>query len=288
MEWLAALLKWLKGGGNKSLSLTANTSASSQVSTKKGNSQKVVFKNKGNAAYIQVSKDADDETIRKLQEALLPAFEKNEIAFIEAESATLIHDYNTFSQGQDVRETLEFFSGKVTPADLRLIETGLYIDYLVSNNQSSTPIKSGVIARYGLRGKNIVNLASAGYFKTYFKQLYTELSMQNGFDNHVFTEELEKILSNMPFAIFVNSSMSPEEILQEVASKSARNVKYGVTDDIIVIHGYGKNADIIEALLPGLKTEYERVANEVSYRGDLKIIKVTIYYHTRVISRPSP
>jgi hypothetical protein len=242
------------------------------------NKQKVVFKNRGNVNIFNFPKETSGEDIKQIKKLIDPAFENDDVAFILSESKTLLEGYKDFEESGETHELKSFFKDKISDTDFRLLETGLYIRFLIDNEQSTSKIKNDVIRQYGPRGKNIVNLASADYYSTHIKPLYEALSEQEGFEETDFKQEYEKIIVELPFAIFVNGGQSGKDILKDINDKAARNIKYGVSENIIVLHGYGSNAETIESILLELNKTYQRIAPSTQYIGHLKVITVDIYY----------
>jgi hypothetical protein len=89
----------------------------------------------------------------------------------------------------------------------------------------------------------------------------------------------------MPFAIFVNAGQDGKTIIKDIKEKADRNIKYGVSEDTIVLHGYGSNAETIESILPELLGSYKRIAPSTKYIGHLRVTTVDIYYKERFQNR---
>lgn len=217
--------------------------------------------------------------LEKLRSVLLPAFENNDVMFLQDSSQQLLTGYKHFESSPDVKELLEFPHGKIKQTDCYLLERGLYEAYLLQQGEKekSQQLKSTAVDRYGLRAKNIINLASAGYFATHIRPLYEALSIQEYFDKRDFDGEYEQIISELPFTIFVNSGIGEDDIIKMLVEKAGRNIQYGVRKDTI-INGFGQSADRIELLIPELKKRYSKVAPSTHYLGILKAIQVSVYY----------
>jgi len=92
------------------------------------------------------------------------------------------------------------------------------------------------------------------------------------------TKDSNKTLQTLPFAIFVHSGLNDADILGQLQEKASKNIKYGVSENTIILNGFGYNADRIEKLVPDLKRIYKRVAPATQYLGVLKTIQVSVYY----------
>lgn len=251
-----------KNSDNKASSITANIGGNVNIFNIQTNDQGLV----------------DENTLKQLREAILPSFEDNNLITLKDESRKLLRSYKDFLGGSEIAELLSFFEGKISQLDLRLLETGLYESHLLANRQQEKAqrIKGDVIKRYGQRGKNIINLASGGFFQTHIKPLYEALEAEGLTDS--FKDEYELILREMPFAIFVHGGVTGKDALEMLYEKADKNRMYGVREETIILNGFGSNADTIEKLIPTLNKKYKRVAPKVTYLGKLKSIQVSVYY----------
>lgn len=197
---------------------------------------------------------------------------------LEDTSQKLLRSYKDFRNNEETAGLLDFFEGKISQLDLRLLETGLYEAHLLASQQTDKAqrIKADVITQYGQRGKNLINLASGDFFRTHIQPLYEALAAQ-GLEAD-FKNEYDQILQEMPFAIFVHSGITEQAALDMIYEKAEKNVMYGVREETIIVNGFGPNADRIEKIIPALKKKFKRVASKVEYLGELKSIQVSVYY----------
>lgn len=282
MEWLKALASWITGGSSK-LYLRADPRLSSEINKSNRNrknrsKKKFTFKNSGDVNIIYIEGNPSDDDINELKKKLLPEFKKSNIAFIEEESVELLASYNRFQENPEVAETLDFFKPLLSSLDYRILETGLYIGHKVQLGQNASNIKSNVVNAYGYRGKNIVNLASAGYFKTYLMPLYERLKGQEEDAKKHFTEEYEKIVEDLPFTIFVHHGQTQNEILKEIERRVKTGTKYAQNENRIALHGYSSNAELIESMQKKLTKKFKKVEMNTNFKGELKTTKLVIYY----------
>lgn len=285
MEWFEALKGLIKAEIKPEIKVQTDT----KVNTKKNSdnntqnsTQAVTLHVHGNMNVFQITPNSnglvDDKTLKQLQDAILPAFNNGEIITLQDDSQLLLKSYKDFKEDPKTSDLLKFFSGKISQLDLRLLETGLYEAHLLETDQKekAQKIKADVISQYDQRGKNILNLASGGYYQTHIRPLYEALESQE----HVgdFKKEYEQIVQELPFAIFVHSGISEEDALNMLYEKAAKNIQYGVREETIILNGFGSNAERIENLIPELNRKYLRVAPKVEYLGELKSIQVSVYY----------
>lgn len=287
MELLKTLADWL-GGVQKNLALKANASAkissTLHLDSKKqvSNRQVKVTKTNGdvNVNIINLGENPSEKTIDELRQLLIPAFKKNEILFVEEKSEELLDRFNEFKKYGDTDGILDFFKDKIPATDYTILETGIYIAHLISTGENTVALKHEVVERYGERGKNIVNLATAGYFNTHIKPLYEQIDIIDEFGIQDFNEEYERIINQLPFSIFVHNSQTREDVLAEIKERVDNRKKYSITDDVVILHGYSSNANLIEDLLPDLQKAFTKIENNTIYKGSLKITKLTIYTST--------
>jgi hypothetical protein len=242
------------------------------------------FVNNGNITILNFKADDNgllpSDQIEALRRQLLPKFESGEVMFLQEESQSLIGSYKEFKTSPEISSVLDFFKDKISAADLTLVESGLYEKHLIETGQmdKAQTLKNNIISRSPTRSKNILNLASGGFFTTHIQVLYEALALQVGFDKSQFDKEYEQIVNELPFAIFVHSGLSDDDVKKMLIEKVERNIKYAVQEETIILIGFGGNAELIEAMIPMLKETYQRIAPNIYYMGDLKCIQLSVYY----------
>ncbi|HRN90673.1 MAG TPA: hypothetical protein PK265_02495 [Candidatus Saccharibacteria bacterium] len=286
MDWLSKLKDLIKANFKNSVHVTSSKSADNNNRTQNSNNKNIITVN-GNVSILNVQTDINGklstETLAQLREAIMPAFESGDILLLQDSAKETVVNYKNFEANEEVIELLDFFQGKIIQTDMNLLRTGLYEAYLIENDELDTAqqVKRNAVNRFGPRGKNIINLASGGYFSTHIRPLYEALSEQPGFEMSAFNKEYEQIVNELPFAIFVHNGINKEEILTQLEDKTERNIKYGVSEDTIILNGFGANADRIESLIPDLQKRFTKVAPSIQYLGNLKTIQVSVYYRER-------
>lgn len=173
------------------------------------------------------------------------------------------------------KKLLTFFTGKLPHEDFEILRASLVVRTEFKNRSKSVAdLKQDISQRYGLRGRNIVNLCTAGYFDSVIKPLYEEMEKKPNFSIELFHQRYNVIVMQSPFAVFVNSVISDEELEQNVRSKIEQNKKYGIKS--LNIHGLGEtNVLKITNLLIKIKDIIDwppEIENDKGY------ITVTIYY----------
>lgn len=210
---------------------------------------------------------SDNAQVQKIVRDLV---EKENTLLIEDEAKKRIEDISSVEKKGDNNEVLKYFKGKVPPTDVEILRAALYIKSVYERGESVRELKWDVIQKYGERGKNIVNLCSAGYFISIIKPLYEEMSRQDGFTQDAFHSTYEKIVTQYTFAVFVNAMMTPTKLKEEVVNKIEINKKYGIKH--LNIHGIGsENVSKILELLNELRNTFTQNPEIESGRGFINV-----------------
>lgn len=179
-------------------------------------------------------------------------FDKGEIAFFDDETMRLADGVKDAEKQGNNEQIVQFFKDKLSSTDWRIMRTGIYVEFLMQQGMETQTIRRDVIHTHGHRGNNLMNLASAGHFETHIKPMYEELSKSPNFTNEVFYDEFNRILDEMPFALFVNSNMDADELKSQIDDKCQQASNYSVAKRKIYIHGWGSNVQTIEECLKKL------------------------------------
>lgn len=152
---------------------------------------------------------------------------------LEKNTSELLNDLIRYSRENNRdKQILAFFKPIIPSDDYDALEASLYLDSVFRKGGNIKNLKYDIIKNYGNRGKNICNLASAGYFQGFLMPVYNASKER-------FTEIYEVAVSKGALAVFVYEEMSNEQIATEITQKLAISNKYGIRG--IYIHGFGKN-----------------------------------------------
>ena len=138
---------------------------------------------------------------------------------LEDKTAKMVNDVNSLEADSEQIKLLEFYKPIISSQDLEILRASLVIKRLYDKGQVVGYLKEGLVLRYGERGNNISNLCTAGYFETMIKPLYEQMITQSDFSMDKFSERFESIVMQYPFAVFVGSSMTYENLKKEVFLK---------------------------------------------------------------------
>lgn len=253
--------------------------------TSNNRSKKVLIKpiNKGSgnqAVVILNAAAATQEEVLATQAIIKDAFNNGEVLLVDDETKRLASSVAVAESQTPIGETVDYFKDKLNSIDWQILRTGLYIDYLIQQGMPTAELRQGVLVRYGTRGRNILNLASAGHFQSHIRPLYEAMSKLDNFSPEKFYEELERILNEMPFAIFVNSQINAEQLCDEVRAKINQSNRNSVIERKLYIHGWGSNVKTIERCIDILNAEVNVELRVVTSKRKevVEIIDITIEF----------
>ena len=219
----------------------------------------------------------DKKEIEEAQKLFRQSFDSDNLLLVNDETNRLASGVEVAESNSENGDLVAYFKDKLKPTDWQIFRTGLYINYLLEAGMPTSEIRQGVLATYGARGRNILNLASADHFLTHVKPLYEEMEKAENFTPTVFYEEFERILREMPFAIFVNHSIAAQALCKLVAAKIEQGRKNMVRERKLYIHGWGSNVKTIDQAVESLKDSTLKI--EINKRKEVtEIIDVTIEF----------
>lgn len=220
------------------------------------------------------AKELADPAVKKQVMGLLRAEVHEESRpVLEANASNIIHEISELSTD---KELLTYFEGKIPQSDIPILRACLFIKDLHERGEPVEDYLSDVRYRYGQHGANIANLCSAGYFETYIKPMYEELSTRPNFEAHMFTENYKLVVDTAPFAVFVSRTDSLAQLQTQIIQKIEFNRLYGLRK--INIHGIGReNVQKIEELLQ-MKPLTNLFSNPPTINSPGGVINVTIFY----------
>ena len=174
----------------------------------------------------------------KFIEDLKNAINEKDITLLCDSTHKRIEDFRQEEKGKDSVDIMNFFRGKVSEKDLAIIRGALYIRKCFSRGENIDALKHDIMLKHGERGKNIVNLCTAGYFEEYMVPFYDVVLKQKGNEEEAlkaFSCYFDRIVNELPFTIFVCQDRTSEYVIEEVR----RKIEYGTK--FVNIHGIGKH-----------------------------------------------
>lgn len=152
------------------------------------------------------------------------------------------------------QSTVNFFRGKVSGEDIRVLEMASIIRDLMDRQKPIGDLRNDIQSMYGIRGRNISLLFTAGYFESLLIPFYEELVAQGNETD--FGRMYNRVIDDYHFAVFVGINKNLGETKKEIIEKINRSRE--IESGIINIHGIGKsNINAIKRCLddPEIKKE---------------------------------
>lgn len=194
--------------------------------------------------YINIDFLSDSEK-DYLKKYLFEKFNSDTVYFIRDEKLPLLERlYRYISNDSEDRDLLIFFKGKISDFDLAALELSLFIRREFFYKHNLNDLLNDIYVKYGVRGKLIANLCTAGYFDQLLKPLY-----ENSAPTHdQFYEMYNHLLDGNVYALFVNNKMNKNQIKTEIIRRIELGRKYGLKQ--IHVHGIGRtNINKIKSVL---------------------------------------
>lgn len=179
--------------------------------------------------FLDISK-LNNEQKEKLK-LIVPEYLQEGSKLLQLETANLLENLYSYNRNNTDKQILEFFKCIVPPNDLEALEASLYLRHVFHKHENVSDLKRNIRETFGLRGNNIANLCTAGYFEEFLIPLYNSSKER-------FTELYELIVSKSIIAVFVHQGININEIPNEINEKIQISKKYGI--GFIHIHGIGE------------------------------------------------
>lgn len=216
----------------------------------------------------------DKNDIPQVQALIKKAVSEEGLILIEDKSKQLVDEITIFEKTSHSLDLVEFFKGKLSSVDLEILRASLFVKDVYDKGGQVGDLKRSIIIRHGDRGRNIVNLCTAGYFHSIIKPLYLEMVSQADFTSEKFLGTYNTIIMNYPFAIFVSSSTSIASLEAEVERKMEINKKYGINN--LNLHGIGE--DNIEKITHIIEKFKAKFTHRPTYESERRYMMVTIWF----------
>lgn len=222
-----------------------------------------------------------EETARFMKEVAAPYIHDFKMPLLEekaGETTAVLHE--NLPQKKEV-ELLEFYKDKLSPEYLQALETALVINKAAKKGDIKL-LKDALEKRYPTFGRNMSNMVSSGYFHKDFKELYKYMQ-EKGASPKEYRREVETIVENQPYTVYVNHFVSQARKLGEVEKKLESAIKeklvifkkYGTRK--LIIHGLGEwNVKTALVILERVR-EHPNVDYHEIERDKNKYIRITLY-----------
>ncbi len=192
----------------------------------------------GNKLVIDLSRIEDSERKLIKEKIIDPGVQTQDEAFLlEPSSKKTEKIKRNLPVGSD-EELLKFYKDKIKPEMYKSLEASLIVRNAFNKGEDILELKKDISKNYPAFGKNLCNLTTQGYFDKHFKDLYTSMIEEEGFDITTYQEKVEKIVISLPYIIFVTRYKSYDELSGEVHFKLEKLKRYGTGK--LLLHGLGR------------------------------------------------
>ncbi len=216
-------------------------------------------------------KEGDEQKLKKI---IREAVEKEDKIVLEDNAKQLLDSFESEEKSDEYVKIIEYFRHKIPSTDLEILRASIYIKSEYDKGKPIRELKSDLVFKYGERGRNICNLCSAGYFTSYIKPLYEEMSTQENFTTQEFADVYKTVIKHSAFAIFVNSQMSQKDLDKEIIKAMEFNKRYGIHH--LNLHGIGvANIVKIQEASVKIRGKLERPAE---IESTSKYITVSLFF----------
>lgn len=171
------------------------------------------------------------ETLEKIPEITQQYINEGN-RLLEKNTDGLLENLYKYNKDNKDKSILSFFKPIIPFSDLEALEASLFLRYTFVQNNCVNNLKSDIRKRFGDRGNNIANLATAGYFEEFLMPLYND-------SQEMFKKIYDDVVSKSIVAVFVHRGMEPDEITLKISERIKISKKYGIR--FIHIHGISKS-----------------------------------------------
>lgn len=230
-----------------------------------------------NTGTLQINpNNLSSEEKDKVKHLFREATDEKEIILLRKNSTALLEDFKSNDPLIYDKEILEALRPYIPLPDFIALRASLYLRVKYKRNEGVSDLKKDILNRFGVRGKNIANLCTSGYFEELILPLLEELKKIA--DIETFKNLYEIIIKESAFAVFVNRTMSDEDVKTTIISRIEKNRKYGLPS--LNIHGLGKkNVKKIKDTISELQSRAElsfEIIKEESVTGNFIFLTLSL------------
>lgn len=209
---------------------------------------------------------------REQVSSLITTSEKG-TTFLTEGTTLLLDEAKTVLDEKVNTSLIIFFEKKIPSEDLRILKSALVIREKFERGEHVGEYRRELAQIYGQKAYTICNLVTAGYFENFLIPLYNSMAKEEGFEIEDFTKSYIKLIKDFPLAIFVNGSMTLDEVSLKIKNRIEENKKYEVP--FLDIHGIGRaNIETIERVVDSLKSPEDYTVKSIENRGSIILVKL--------------
>lgn len=280
MKILDKLKSFFGGSDSKALiDIRPDVDINSTRTNTSGTGQTGKIKNRGTVQIdnstnynITINLPPDGKVPEQVTEYLREQFNKGNLQFLFQSSNNEIEDYNEFEKNPKQSSTIDFFKDKISSEDLQCLKTGLYVKKLMRADVGrAIQIRDRATIR-GKRARNVVSIASAGYFETFLRPIFENKPIEEA------RQEYEEIVESLPEYIFVYGGMTEQRIVSEIDSRITQKERYHLQLERLVVIGLDSCVDKIMTIYQKTTDKYPEydISLEIKEDDELKQAKLTI------------
>lgn len=193
---------------------------------------------KGTKLKIDLSKTDEDEK-KALKEILDKKVQDEDETFLTKKSSEKTEQIKRNLLGSKDNEVLFFYKDKVSSDIYLALEMSLIVKSAFEKGEDISELKRDIAWKFPRIGNNICNLTTSNYFHEYFKELYDTMNQDPNFELKEYTKEVERIVTELPYMVFINRHKSLEEFRGQVEFKIDRLKRYGARK--LKLHALGRD-----------------------------------------------
>lgn len=198
---------------------------------------------------------------------------QDKVELLEEETSEKLADYTSKIATPENQSVIEFFKGRLNQEDMILLQSCLYLRTVFNNGGDYSLLKSQIVEKYHGKGASVSNLCTAGYFESLIIPTFQELERNTPLSNEVFQTIYSDIMTNYPFAVFINQRMNEGEVENMITKKIEANRKNGSMK--LNIHGIGeRNIEVIFKILTEIEKKLTITRKKIDQSGNAITVKL--------------
>ena len=229
----------------------------------------------GNKLDIDLSKATEEEKkqVRNVLDSRVQS--ENEAFLMDHSSEKTLKIKQSLPYGES-EELLKFYKDKLKPDMYKALEASIIIKNIFERKEDVSELKNDISKKYPAFGNNLCNLVTRGYFNGHFKELYFSMLEEEEFDINAYQRKVEKIVTSLPYTVFITKYKSYYELSGQVRFKLDRLKKYGTGK--LLLHGLGKeNVNTTISILEEYKEE-DSIKIQIEINQSKTIITATLIF----------
>lgn len=225
-----------------------------------------------NNIFVINPKDLPPEIAGKVRDVIQGVYE-DKVELLEEGTSKKLADYTSKIATPENQAVIEFFKGRLSQEDMVLLQSSLYLRTVFNTGGDYASLKTQIVERYHARGASVSNLCTAGYFESLIIPMFEELERNERLPDEAFRSIYDDIVTNYPFAVFINQRMTNEEVEESIMKKMEANKKNSSMR--LNIHGIGeKNIELIFKILAEIEKKSKIARKKIDQSGYALTVKL--------------